>query len=63
VKKFEKQRKIFEGNPFHPSLHTELLEPKKMHVWSFRINRKYRALFIFQERDRIEILDVNDHYQ
>lgn len=63
VKKFEKQKRFFERNPFHPSLHTELLEPKKMRVWSFRVDRKYRVLFIFRERDRVEILDINDHYQ
>lgn len=62
-KKFEKQKKLFEKNPFHPSLKTELLEPRKMRIWSFRVNRKYRALFIFREKDTVEIIDVNDHYQ
>lgn len=28
-KKFEKQKSLFENNPFHPGLETELLEPKK----------------------------------
>lgn len=37
AKKFEKQRRLFENNPFYPSLKTELLEPRKMRVWSFRI--------------------------
>jgi len=36
-RKFEKQQKLFEGNPFHPSLETELLEPKEMRFWSFRV--------------------------
>ncbi len=63
IKKFDKQKRLFERNPFHPSLKTELLEPRKMHVWSFRIDRKYRAIFIFRDRDMIEIIDVNDHYQ
>jgi len=62
-KKFEKQKRLFEKNPFHPSLQTELLEPRKMRFWSFRIDRKYRAIFIFRERDTIEIIDINDHYQ
>lgn len=62
-KKFTKQKKLFEKNPFHPSLKTELLEPRKMRIWSFRIDRKYRAIFIFLQKDTIEILDVNDHYQ
>lgn len=63
TKKFDKQKRLFEQNPFHPSLKTELLEPKPMRIWSFRINRKYRAIFIFCGKDTIEIIDVNDHYQ
>ena len=62
-KKFRKQKKLFEGNPFHPSLKTELLEPRKMRIWSFRIDRKYRAIFIFRKKDIVEIIDANDHYQ
>jgi Txe/YoeB family toxin of Txe-Axe toxin-antitoxin module len=62
-KKFEKQINLFKENSFHPSLRTELLEPRRMKIWSFRIDKKYRALFIFIEKDIIEIIDVNDHYQ
>lgn len=62
-KKFKKQKGLLEKNLFHPSLKTELLEPRKMRIWSFRINRRYRAIFIFREKDTIEIIDVNDHYQ
>jgi Txe/YoeB family toxin of Txe-Axe toxin-antitoxin module len=62
-KKFEKQRKLFEQNPFHPSLQTKLLVPKSMKFWSFRIDRKYRAIFIFRDKNTIEIIDVNNHYQ
>ena len=62
-KKFEKQKRLFKQNPFHPSLETELLEPKKMKIWSFRIDKKYRAIFIFRDRDTAEIIDVNNHYK
>lgn len=62
-KKFEKQKEIFENNPFHPGLETELLEPKKMRIWSFRLDSKYRAIFIFRSKDTVEILTVNNHYQ
>ncbi|HAP66741.1 MAG TPA: hypothetical protein DCQ99_02770 [Nitrospinae bacterium] len=55
--------RLFENNPFHPSLRTELLEPRNMRIWSFRIDRKYRAIFIFREKDTVEIIDINDHYQ
>lgn len=62
-KKFEKQKSFFEKNPFHPSLETELLEPREMRIWSFRVDRKYRAIFIFLSRDIVEIIDVNNHYR
>lgn len=62
-KKFEKQKKLFEDNPFHSSLNTELMEPRKMRIWSFRLDRKYRAIFIFRTKDTIEIIDINDHYK
>lgn len=62
-KKFEKQKLLFEINPFHPSLNTELLVPREMKIWSFRIDRKYRALFIFHDKSTIEIIDVNNHYR
>lgn len=62
-KKFAKQKLLFEQNPFHPGLETELLEPKDMRLWSFRIDRKYRAIFIFLTKDIVEILDINNHYQ
>lgn len=62
-RKFEKQIKLFINNQFHPSLETELLEPKNMKIWSFRIDKKYRALFIFRNKDTVEIFDVNNHYQ
>ncbi len=62
-KKFEKQKDLFEDNPFHPSLNTELLEPRRMRIWSFRVDQKYRAIFIFRAKDIIEVVDINDHYQ
>lgn len=60
--KFTKQAKTFENNPKHPSLHTELLEPKSEGVYSFRIDRKYRVQFIITDGE-VEVVDINDHYQ
>ena len=62
-RKFEKQRLLFEHNPSHPGLETELLEPRHLRIWSFRIDRKYRAIFIFRDKGMVEIIDVNNHYQ
>lgn len=45
-----------------PSLHTELLEPKTAGVYSFRLDKKYRVLFIVVD-SQAEIIDINSHYQ
>ena len=60
-KKAEKQEKLFRQNPFYPSLHTEKLEPKGKQVWSFRIDRSYRVLFRFADRQRVIFLTVGPH--
>lgn len=62
VKKFVKQLALLIENPKHPSLNTELLEPKRIKVYSFRIDRKYRASFSIILGE-IEIFDITDHYQ
>lgn len=62
-KSFAKERKLFVQNPFYPSLNTELLEPRHLRIYSFRITKRYRAIFIYRGKSVIEILDINDHYQ
>ena len=62
-RRFEKQKKLFEINPFYPSLHTEILEPREWRLYSFRITGKYRAIFIYHSEQVIEIIDINNHYQ
>lgn len=62
-KKTLKQIELISINPRHPSLHTERLEPKHLKLYSFRINKKFRAIFIFISKVEIEIIDINDHYQ
>lgn len=62
VKKFTKVKSLFECNPRHPSLHTELLYPHKQRIYSFRIDRKYRASFI-TIKDEAEVIAITVHYQ
>lgn len=62
VRVFEKQCRLFMSDSKHPSLHTEVLEPKQLKLFSFRVNKKYRAIFIYRGPDVAEILDVNNHY-
>ncbi len=62
VKKFEKQYQQFLKNPNHPSLNLEILEPRSKGFHSFRLDRKYRVIFIFDLDKNIEILAITNHY-
>ena len=59
--KAEKQEKYFRDNPFHPSLHTEKLEPHRKEVWSIRVDRRYRIAFRFIDGDTVLFLTVGPH--
>ena len=61
-KKWEKVKTVFENDPSHPSLKTELLEPKHRLIYSFRIDIKYRALLICLPNNKIEIIAITKHY-
>jgi len=61
--KFTKQLTQFIQNPFHPSLQTEILNPKAFKLYSFRLDQKYRVIFIKISENEIEIVDINNHYQ
>ena len=63
VRKLSKQIELLKTNPKHPSLNTEKLQPKDLELYSFRIDRKYRAIFHILETGEIEIVGINDHYQ
>lgn len=62
-KKFIKQANFLKINIYHPSLEFELLEPKHLKFYSFRVDKKYRAIFIFRDDNTVEIIDVNNHYR
>jgi len=63
AKKWQKARKLFEDNPRHPSLNTELLEPKENLLYSFRLDKKYRAIFLVHEDKSAEIVKITNHYR
>jgi Txe/YoeB family toxin of Txe-Axe toxin-antitoxin module len=63
VKKYQKAKKLFEADPLYPSLNTELLEPKERLIYSFRLDRKYRAIFIYIDTNTIEIVTFINHYR
>lgn len=60
-KKTKKQFQLFIKNLFHPSLHTEKLEPKKNNIWSFRIDKNFRVIFTFLSGEIILLLDIGPH--
>jgi len=60
--RWRKACSFFETNIRHPSLETELLEPHWHGIHSFRIDRKYRALFII-EGGEAEIFKITNHYK
>ena len=62
VKKFQKAKELFEQDVNHPSLNVEILEPKHLKVYSFRLDKKYRAIFIAAAGE-VEIITVTNHYK
>jgi len=62
-KKYKKAKSLFEQDPFYPSLNTELLEPKDRLIYSFRLNKNYRAIFIYIDNNTIEIVMFTNHYK
>lgn len=60
-RKAEKQTNLFKENIFHPSLKTETLEPKSKELWSFRVDKKYRIFFRFNNRHSARFLVVGPH--
>jgi len=60
-RKAEKRENLFHQNPFHPSLHTEKIEPKGKEVWSFRIDKRYRIFFRFIDGGKTLFLTVGPH--
>ena len=61
--KLTKQLLLLSQNPKHRSLNFELLQPKEHGIYSFRIDRKFRALCVFRpDKQAIEILTLTVHY-
>jgi Txe/YoeB family toxin of Txe-Axe toxin-antitoxin module len=61
--KWRKAKDLFENDPSHPSLHTELLEPKHRLIYSFRLDQKYRAIFVALASNLVEVVAITKHYR
>ena len=62
IRKWIKAGKLFEQNVRHPSLNVELMEPKWRGIYSFRLDKKYRALFFISENEA-EVFQTTKHYR
>lgn len=62
-KKWEKSQFLLQTNIGYPGLNVELLEPKERKIYSFRLDKKYRGIFLFTESDTIEVIAFTNHYQ
>jgi len=40
-----------------------MLEPKELRIYSFRVDLQYRAVFVFADKETVEIIDINNHYE
>jgi Txe/YoeB family toxin of Txe-Axe toxin-antitoxin module len=59
--KWQKAVLLFQQDIKHPSLRVELLEPKWRGIYSFRLDKKYRALFFF-DGENAEVFKITNHY-
>jgi len=60
--KYNKAAALFEVDYRHLSLHIELLEPKHLKIYSFRIDIKYRAVFLIVNGEA-EVIAITNHYK
>ena len=58
-KKFTKCCNLIVTNIAHPGLNVELMQPKQLEIYSFRIDKKYRAIFLYREnKQAIEVIAI-----
>ena len=60
-KKFKKQLALLTQDVFSKGLNFEKLVPHHLGLYSFRIDRQYRAICVV-EGNYTEIVDINNHY-
>lgn len=61
-KQFNKQTNLFIINPNHPSLDFKPLKGKVKGIFSFRINKKYRARLVKSDKSNYQIFQVGDFH-
>lgn len=61
-KKWVKTSRLFNKNIRYSSLRIELLEPRWRGIYSFRVDKKYRALFFIND-GIAEVFKITNHYK
>ena len=62
TRKWLKAKRLFETDIRYPSLEVELMEPRWRGIYSFRIDKKFRALF-FVDGDVAKVFKITNHYR
>jgi mRNA-degrading endonuclease RelE of RelBE toxin-antitoxin system len=57
----EKQIEYFLQDQFHPSLNVEKLKPRSKHLWSLRVDKKYRIIFVHLQTNVVVFVAVGAH--
>lgn len=52
---------MFRANPRNPSLRTHKLRGALREQWSFRVNYRYRILYMYDDKDTVALVAVGDH--
>jgi addiction module RelE/StbE family toxin len=52
--------RILSKNPFYPTLHTKNLKGELSRMFSFRITRDWRVIFIFEDNNTIRLVKIGN---
>ncbi len=56
-----KAEKLFRNNMFHPSLRLHKLHGHLSNFWSISVDRKFRIIFRYVEKDTVLFIGVGTH--
>ncbi|MFA5994989.1 MAG: type II toxin-antitoxin system mRNA interferase toxin, RelE/StbE family [Patescibacteria group bacterium] len=55
------RERVFNINPFNPSLHTHKLTGRLNGLWSFSIDYSNRVIFRFLDKQTVLFISIGDH--
>ena len=59
--RLEKIEKVFRDDPFNASLKTHKLHGRLKDAWAFSVNKSYRIVFEFYDKDAVRLLAIGTH--